>query len=75
MINGAHAILYRDDADATLRPWPRCLGRGRGTPAAAGCSSPLPPGELAVHPPDAGNRAVCTCCATTYRHRGSQAEG
>jgi len=26
----------------------------------------LPPAEIAVHPPNAGGRAVCTCCATTW---------
>jgi hypothetical protein len=35
MINGAHAILYSDDAEATGRPWPRYSGPGRWTPAAA----------------------------------------
>jgi Protein of unknown function (DUF664) len=35
MINGAQAILYSDDAEATGRPCPRCSGPGRWTPAAA----------------------------------------
>jgi hypothetical protein len=36
MINGAHAILYSDDADAIRAPWSRSWGPGRSTPAAAG---------------------------------------
>jgi hypothetical protein len=36
MINGAHAILYSDDAEATRATWPRSSGPGRSTPAAAG---------------------------------------
>jgi hypothetical protein len=36
MINGAHAILYSDNAAATQATWPRCRGPGRWTPAAAG---------------------------------------
>src|SRR4029453_15795629 len=57
------------------RPWPRYLGP-RSVDAGGGWFIfALPPAELAVHPPDAGGRAVCSCCATTCRHRGSQAEG
>jgi hypothetical protein len=36
MINGAHAILYSADADATRASLAKVLGTGRSTPAAAG---------------------------------------
>jgi hypothetical protein len=36
MINGVHAILYSNDADATRATLARVLGTGRSTPAAAG---------------------------------------
>jgi hypothetical protein len=36
MINGAHAILYSDDAEATRAALPRCSARGRWMPAVAG---------------------------------------
>jgi hypothetical protein len=37
MINGAHAILYGDDADATRAALVKvCWGPGRWTPAMAG---------------------------------------
>ena len=36
MINGAHAILYSGDADATRAALAKCWGPGRSTPAAAG---------------------------------------
>jgi hypothetical protein len=36
MINGAHAILYSDDADATRAALVKVLGPGRWMPAVAG---------------------------------------
>jgi hypothetical protein len=36
MINGAHAILYSDDAEATRAALARSWEPGRSTPAAAG---------------------------------------
>jgi hypothetical protein len=36
MINGAHAILYSDDAEATRPTLAKVLGTGRSTRAAAG---------------------------------------
>jgi len=75
MINGAHAILYRDDAGGTRAALARVLGTRSGEAGGGWLLFALPPAELAVHPPDAGGRAVCTCCATTCRHRGAPAEG
>jgi hypothetical protein len=39
MINGAHAILYSDDAAATRATLAKVLGPGRSTPAVAGTST------------------------------------
>jgi hypothetical protein len=36
MINGAHSILYSDDAEATRAALAKVLGTGRWTPPAAG---------------------------------------
>ena len=57
MINGAHAILYSDDADATRAALARVLGT-RSVDAGGGwLIFALPPAELAVHPADKGGRA------------------
>jgi hypothetical protein len=67
MVNGAHAILYSAGAEGPGQPWAKVLGT-RSVDAAGGGRFifTLPLAELAVHPPDAGGRAVCTCCATTW---------
>ena len=57
MINGAHAILYSDDADATRAALARVLGT-RSVDAGGGwLIFALPPAEIAVHPAEAGGRA------------------
>jgi hypothetical protein len=57
MINGAHAILYSDDADATRTALAKVLGT-RSVDAGGGwLIFALPPAELAVHPAEAGGRA------------------
>ena len=57
MINGAHAILYSDDADATRAALARVLGT-RSVDAGGGwLLFALPPAELAVHPAEVGGRA------------------
>jgi hypothetical protein len=57
MINGAHAILYSDDADATRATLARLLGT-RSVDAGGGwLIFALPPAELAVHPATEGGRA------------------
>ena len=57
MINGAHAILYSDDADATRAALARVLGT-RSVDAGGGwLIFALPPAEIAVHPADEGGHA------------------
>ena len=57
MINGAHAILYSDDADATRATLAKALGT-RSVDAGGGwLIFALPPAELAVHPAAGGGRA------------------
>ena len=57
MINGAHAILYSDDADATRATLAKVL-RTRTVDAGSGwLIFALPPAELAVHPSDEPGRA------------------
>ena len=57
MINGAHAILYSDDADATRATLGKALGT-RSVDAGGGwLIFALPPAELAVHPAAGGGRA------------------
>jgi hypothetical protein len=57
MINGAHAILYSDDADATRATLAKVLG-ARSLDAGGGwLIFALPPAELAVHPARGGGRA------------------
>jgi hypothetical protein len=58
MINGAHAILYSDDAGATRTALAKVLGT-RSVDAGGGwLIFALPPAELAVHPAEAGGRAA-----------------
>jgi hypothetical protein len=57
MINGAHAILYSNDADATRTALAKVLGT-RSVDAGGGwLIFALPPAELAVHPAQEGGRA------------------
>src|SRR5512133_659715 len=57
MINGAHAILYSHDADATRAMLARLLGP-RSVDAGNGwLIFALPPAEIAVHPASEGGRA------------------
>jgi hypothetical protein len=57
MINGVHAILYSDDADATRAALARVLGT-RSVDAGGGwLIFALPPAEIAVHPATEGGRA------------------
>jgi hypothetical protein len=82
MINGAHAILYSDDADATRTALAKVLGT-RSVDAGGGwLIFALPPAELAVHPAEEGGRAelylVCDDVAATVaasRPRESRSPG
>jgi hypothetical protein len=72
MINGAHAILYSDDAEATRAALAKVLGT-RSVDAGGGWL-------IFALPPAAG--PSCTCCATTSpprwppsRPRGSRSPG
>jgi hypothetical protein len=57
LINGAHAILYSDDAHATRAALAKVLGT-RSVDAGGGwLIFALPPAELAVHPAEEGGRA------------------
>jgi hypothetical protein len=57
LINGAHAILYSDDADATRATLGKALGT-RSVDAGGGwLIFALPPAELAVHPATKGGQA------------------
>jgi hypothetical protein len=57
MINGAHAILYSDDADATRATLAKVLAT-RSVDAGGGwLIFALPPAEIAVHPAAEGGRA------------------
>jgi hypothetical protein len=57
MINGAHAILYSHDADATRATLAKVLGT-RSVDAGGGwLIFALPPAEIAVHPAEEGGRA------------------
>ena len=57
MINGAHAILYSHDADATRAALARVLGT-RSVDAGGGwLIFALPPAEVAVHPATNGGKA------------------
>ena len=77
MINGAHAIHYSDDADATRAALAKVLGT-RSVDAGGGwLISALPPTEIAVHPAEEGGRAdlylLCDDVAATVT--ALQAEG
>jgi hypothetical protein len=77
MINGAHAILYSDDADATRAALVKVLGT-RSVDAGGGwLIFALPPAEIAVHPASEGGRAelylLCDDVAVTVT--ALQAEG
>jgi uncharacterized glyoxalase superfamily protein PhnB len=57
LINGMHAILYSQDADATRDALREVLGT-RSVDAGGGwLIFALPPAEIAVHPADQGGRA------------------
>jgi len=57
MIDGAHAILYSDDPDATRAVLAKVLGT-RSVDAGGGwLIFALPPAEIAVHPAEQGGRA------------------
>ena len=57
MINGAHAILYSHDADATRAALAKVLGT-RSVDAGGGwLIFALPPAEIAIHPAEEGGRA------------------
>jgi hypothetical protein len=77
MINGAHAVLYSDDADATRATLAKVLGT-RSVDAGGGwLIFALPPAEIAVHPAEEGGRAklylLCDDVAATVT--AFQAEG
>jgi catechol 2,3-dioxygenase-like lactoylglutathione lyase family enzyme len=77
MINGAHAILYSDDADANRATLVKVLGT-RSVDAGGGwLILALPPAEIAVHPASEGGRAdlylLCDDVAATVT--ALQAEG
>jgi hypothetical protein len=77
MINGMHAILYSQDADATRDALRKLLGT-RSVDAGGGwLIFALPPAEIAVHPDGEGGRAelylMCDDVAATVA--ALQAEG
>jgi hypothetical protein len=77
MINGAHAILYSHDADATRATLAKVLGT-RSVDAGGGwLIFALPPAEIAVHPADQGGRAelYLLCDDVTATVTALQAEG
>jgi hypothetical protein len=81
MINGAHAILYSDDADATRATLVKVLGTRTVDAGGGWLILALPPAELAVHPASEGGLS-CIYCATTSplrwlpsRPRGSRLPG
>jgi catechol 2,3-dioxygenase-like lactoylglutathione lyase family enzyme len=57
MINGAHAILYSDDADATRATLVKVLGTRTVDAGGGWLLFALPPAEVAVHPAERGGRA------------------
>jgi hypothetical protein len=60
MINGAYAILYSDDADATRAALARVLGTGSVDSGGGWLIVALPPAEIAVHPAERDGRAEQT---------------
>ena len=82
MINGAHAILYSHDADATRATLAKVLGTQSVDAGGGWLIFALPPAELAIHPAEGAAELSCTCCATTSpppwppcRPRGSRLPG
>jgi hypothetical protein len=77
MINGAHAILYSHDADATRATLAKVLRTGSVDAGGGWLIFALPPAEIAVHPADEGGRAelylLCDDIAATVT--ALQAEG
>src|SRR5512133_370001 len=73
MINGAHAILYSDDADATRAALAKVLGTRSVDAGGGGLIFALPPAEIAVHPAEEGGRAelyrLCDDVAATVAAR------
>jgi hypothetical protein len=57
MINGAHAILYSDDADATRTTLAKVLGTRTVDAGGGWLILALPPAEIAVHAAERGGRA------------------
>jgi hypothetical protein len=57
MINGAHAILYSNDADATRATPAKVLGTRTVDAGDGWLIFALPPAEIAVHPATEGGRA------------------
>ena len=57
MINGTHAILYSDDADATRAALAKVLGTRSVDTGGGWLIFALPPAELAVHSATDGGRA------------------
>jgi hypothetical protein len=57
MINGARAILYSDDADATRATLAKIFGTRTVDAGGGWLIFALPPAELAVHPAEVGGRA------------------
>ena len=56
MVNGAHAIFYSDDADATRAALAKVLGTRSMDAGGGWLIFALPPAELAVHPATEGGR-------------------
>jgi hypothetical protein len=57
MINGAHAVLHSDDADATRSALAKVLGTQSVDAGDGWLIFAIPPVELAVHPAEWGGRA------------------
>jgi uncharacterized glyoxalase superfamily protein PhnB len=77
MINGTHAILFSEDADATRATLAKVLGT-RSVDAGGGwLIFALPPAELAVHPATEGGRAelYLMCDDVTATVAALEAEG
>jgi hypothetical protein len=83
MVNGAHAILYSDDADATQAALAKVLGTRTVDAGGGWLIFTLPPAELAVHPAqEGGGRAelylLCddvTATVTALQAEGSRSPG
>jgi hypothetical protein len=77
MINGAHAILYSDDADATRATLVKVLGTRTVDAGGGWLILALPAAEIAAHPASEGGRAelyqLCDDVAATVT--ALQAEG